>query len=123
MEDFIFYCVVTLLSCFTVAYFLLNRIDAEIIPESYEIGLDPFWPIWVTMLIVGIFAFHFYPANFDMIFNYSHITFIFPIVFAVVMYLCYLLELDLAFNLLLFIGGLIASYMAPDDYMLFPKMP
>jgi hypothetical protein len=123
MEDFIFYSIVTLLSCFSVAYFLLNRIDDEIIPESYELGLDPFWPILGTMFIGGIFAFHFYPTNFDMIFNYSHITFIFPIVFAVVMYLCYLLELDLAFNLLLFIGGLIASYMAPDDYMLFPKMP
>jgi UDP-N-acetylmuramyl pentapeptide phosphotransferase/UDP-N-acetylglucosamine-1-phosphate transferase len=122
MNDFVLYSAIALFSCFFVAYFLLNKIDSDLIPPEYEVGIDPFWSIWGTMLLGGIIAFHFYPVNFDMVFDYSYITFIFPVIFALLIYLCYLFELDLASNIFIFIGGLIASYMAPSDFILFPKL-
>ena len=123
MNDFIFYCIIALLGCFCLAYYLLNRIDSDIIPESYDASLDPFWTIWGVMFVGGICAFHFYPDNMDMIFEYKHITFIAPLIFAILIYICYLLEFDLISNLLIFIGGLVVSYMTPDDFRLLPHLP
>ncbi len=123
MEDFIFYSVIALLGCFIIAYFLLNRIDSDLIPESYEIGLDPFWIIWGTMFVGGICAFHFYPESFDAIYNYTYITVILPLIFALFIYLCYLFEFDLLANLLIFGGGLVVGYLTPKEYMLFPDIP
>lgn len=123
MSDFVFYSVIVLLSCFSIAYYCLNKIDADLIPESYELSLDPFWSIWGTMLVGGCLAFHFYPDNFDMIMIYKYTTFIIPLFFALLVYICYLFEQDLLSNVLMFIGGLVVSYMAPDDYMLFPEIP
>ena len=100
MNDFIFYSIVTLVVCFGIAYYLLSRIDSDIIPESYDAQLDPFWTIWGVMLIGGVCAFHFYPENADMIYNYKHITFILPLIFAILIYFCYLFEFDFASNAL-----------------------
>lgn len=123
MSDFLFYSVVVLLGCFSLAYYLLNRIDADLIPEQYELSLDPFWPIYCTMLVGGICAFSFYPQIFDAIFDYNYITFIVPLAFALLIYIFYLFEFDMVANLLIFSGGLLVAYMAPENFMLFPQIP
>ena len=75
------------------------------------------------MLIGGVCAFHFYPENADMIYNYKHITFILPLIFAILIYFCYLFEFDFVSNALVLIGGLVVSYMTPLEYRLFPQLP
>ena len=62
MNDFLIYGIGGLLICFTVATFLLSRIDVELIPEEYEFKLDPFWYMASIMLIGGVTVYTLFPA-------------------------------------------------------------
>lgn len=120
MNEFLIYGIGALLICFTLATFLLSRIDGEIIPENYEFLLDPFWYIWGVMLIGGTVVFSFLPNFPDTVKSYSYFDVTIPLLFAGLIYFCYLFDLRWLAHIVTFGCALVMSYAMPDTFQLFP---
>lgn len=121
MNDFLIYGISGLLICFTVATFLLSRMDAETIPEEYEFKLDPFWYLAGIMLVGGVTVYTLFPTLGDMISSYGYFNIVVPIVLAAVIYFCYVLGIDWLANVLTLGGGYLMVAAMPDNFRLFPE--
>lgn len=109
-----------LLICFFIATFILNRIKTDEYPEDYDFKLDPFWSIVSVMFIGGITAFALFPSHADTINSYSFFDVTVPVIFAVLIYFGYLLDVPYITNIVTFVCALIVSYHQPDTFNLFP---
>lgn len=121
MNEFLIYGIGALLICFTLATFFLSRIDADIIPENYEVQLDPFWYIWGIMLVGGGISFFLFPHLSDMVNTYSYFDVTVPFLFAGIIYFSYILDIKWLANILILGAGFIMSYTVPDTFQLFPE--
>ena len=121
MNDFLIYGIGGLLICFTVATFLLSRIDVELIPEEYEFKLDPFWYMASIMLIGGVTVYTLFPALNDTISSYGYFNIAAPIVMAAIIYFCYVLGIDWLANVLTLGAAYLMVTLMPDSFRLFPE--
>ncbi|MCM1324531.1 MAG: hypothetical protein NC218_10445 [Acetobacter sp.] len=121
MSDFLIYGIGGLLICFTIATFLLDKIDAELIPEDYEFQLDPFWYIISVMLVGGVSAFIFFPTLQDTLYSYSLFDVIVPIILAAIIYISYLLGIGWLTNVLTLGAAAIMISVLPSTFRLFPE--
>lgn len=120
MNEVMIYGIGALLVCFTVLTFLLSRLPTNIFPEDYEFKLDPFWYVTAVMLVGVTVIFFLFPDMHDTVKDYHYTGILLPFVFAAVIYLCYLLDVDWLTNVLTFGAAYIITYMQPDDFQLFP---
>ena len=120
MNEMMIYGIGALLICFTVLTFLLSRLPTNVFPENYEFKLDPFWYVSAVMLVGATAVFFLFPDLPDTVKTYHYTGILLPFVFAGVIYLCYLLDVNWLTNLLTFGAAYIISYMQPDNFQLFP---
>lgn len=110
-----------LLVCFTLTTFVLTRIQTDIFPEEYEFKLDPFWYLLIIFLLSAVSVYFLQPCGFDTIKSYSLWTFVLPIIFSVLIYFCYLLDVAWLTNLVTYVLALVITFLQPDDFILFPE--
>lgn len=122
MHDAMVYGIAAFLICFTLGTFFLTRIRTDIFPEEYEFQLDGFWYICGILFLGAVVSFAVFPAQFDMVKNYTYADFALPAVLAAIIYCGYLLDVSLLTNILILISSLIMSYLQPDSFILFPTL-
>lgn len=122
MHDIAVYGIGALLICFTVTTFFLARLDQDLISENYELKQDPFLYLIGTLLLGGIGVITFFPHTHGAINSYGYFDIIAPIFFAVLIYLCYMLDIHILTNFITFMCALIMSYAQPDNFQLFPEI-
>lgn len=110
-----------LLVCFTLSTFVLTRIQTDIFPEEYEFKLDPFWYLLGLFLIGAVSSYYLQPVLSDAVQTYTVWTFVLPIVFAALIYFCYLLDVAWLTTLVTYLLALGICFMKPDDFILFPE--
>ncbi len=121
MNDFLIYGIGGLLICFTVATFVLSRLDVETIPEDYEFKLDPFWYLAGIMLFGGVTVYSLFPTLGDMVAPYGYFNIAAPAVMAAIIYFCYVLGMDRLANVLTLGAAYFMVETMPDSFRLFPE--
>jgi len=120
MNEMMIYGISALLICFTVLTFLLSRLPTDIFPENYEFKLDPFWYVLGVMFAGVTVIFFLFPDLPDMVKSYHYTGILLPFVFAGIIYISYLFDINWLTNLLTFGAAYVISYIQPDDFQLFP---
>lgn len=109
------------LGCFFIMTFALSRIPNDVFPEDYEFRLDPFWYIISVLFLGGTVAYFIFPHGTDMVHPAGYMNFVLPIVFAILIYFSYLLDVHWFTNLLLLLAASIITFMQPNDFVLFSE--
>ena len=109
------------LACFFVMTFALSRIPTDIFPEDYDFKLDPFWYMISVLFLGGSVAYFIFPQVSDMVHPFSYLTLLLPIIFAILIYFCYLLDVHWLTNVVLLSAAAVITFMQPEGFILFPK--
>lgn len=120
MSELMSYGLTALFGCFIALTFFLNRIQTDLFPEEYEFALDPFWYVISVMFLGGTLVYFTFPSLPDMVHKLKYTQIILPFVFALLVYLSFLFELDMLGNIILLGASLVMSYMLPNDFVLVP---
>ena len=121
MNELMTYGLSSMLICFTVLTFALNRFQTDVFPEEYEFALDPFWYIISVLFLGGTVTYFVFPALPDMVVELKYVQILLPFIFAVLIYFCFLFEFDVLGNLMMLGAAGVITYMLPDGFALFPK--
>ena len=118
MNEVIFYGMMVMLICFGVATFFLSRIPSEIFDDEYDVGLDPLLPVFGSMLLGAIGVLFFFNEQADAINDYGYWDFILPFILGGLIYFCYMLNIGMITNIVIFASALLMSFIQPDDFYL-----
>lgn len=121
MNELMTYGLSAMLICFTVLTFVLSRFQTDVFPEEYEFALDPFWYVISVLFLGGTVTYFIFPTLPDMICELKYIQILLPFIFAVLIYFCFLFELNFLGNLVMLGAAGAITYMLPDNFALFPQ--